>query len=207
MRSKRCTVQNQGITLKGKISPPPQPIFSKTLKSHVWKQTDHNSAHPKLSSDTKETMSHKAVLQNCVLPHFSQNGSWTRNHLSKMLLSNCKSKHFVRFQKRIKLYSINVFGSFLACSSFLYISSLTYNLLLHGIVASWLSGIGGNQTEKSNRQIAKLAVDFCHIFVQNSHKISQDFHHKVAVFQSGECLSAEQEVTGSNPGRTNTQGL
>ena len=64
--------------LRGKISPPPQPIFSKTLKSHVWKQNDHNSAHPKLSSDTKETMSHKALLQNCILLHFSQNGSWTR---------------------------------------------------------------------------------------------------------------------------------
>ena len=111
--------------------------------------------------------------------------------------------------------SIDVFGNFLAPSlAFLYISSPTYSLLLHEIVASQLAGIGENQTEKSSRQMAKVVVEFCpkclSITLTGQLRISMRRQQRqqcvkflltfaVWLAHSGERWSAKREIAGSKP--------
>ena len=60
-------------------------------------------------------MSNQGLLVHCIFTHFSQNGSWTRNHLSKMFtITGSKSENFVRFEKRLKLAEMFSGGFLLA---------------------------------------------------------------------------------------------
>ena len=107
----------------------------------------------------------RGCYKYCIFTHFSQNGSWTRNSLSKLVPLNSKSQNFVQFQekkrKKKRKTSINVFGSFLVFSFILYISSLTNIAFLLTELGYLAFRNRGNSNWEEQQRIPRFAVDFC----------------------------------------------